>query len=452
MREASQAIFRAYDIRGRYPADLDEAIAYRVGLSFAKMLGGEGRVLVGRDVRLSGLSLSQAVMAGLFDGGVEVEDAGMVPTPVLYFGVVELGYNGGVQVTASHNPPEWNGFKLVLGDGETVSELRGMSTLKKIFFEGVRVDRAWKAEAEEVDIISHYIERVKGLVRPRKKVRLLVDFSNGAGGVIGPRLLREVGCDLIPLNEEPDGSFPAHPPEPTPETLKQLVETMRRGEADLGAGLDGDADRSVFLDEKGRFLEGDLTLAVFLHGLDKKGKIVYDVSCSSVVEEVGRRLGFEPVLSRTGRAFMLSKVREVGAVIGGEKSNHIYFSELHGFDDGIYAVAKMAELVSRLDQPLSKLVDSLPKYYASSIRVVEVPDELKQRVVEKVAEMLRPKALKIIDIDGFKAFFKDGWVLVRPSNTMPQVKYTAESTTPDGLNRLTRMAEEAIKEVLKTGV
>ncbi|GBC71130.1 Phosphomannomutase/phosphoglucomutase [Candidatus Calditenuaceae archaeon HR02] len=452
MREVSQAIFRAYDIRGRYPAELDEAIAYRVGLSFAKMLGGEGRVLVGRDVRLSGPSLSQALIAGLLDGGVEVEDAGIVPTPVLYFGVVELGYSGGVQVTASHNPPDWNGFKLVLGDGETVSEVRGMSTLKKIFFEEVRVDRPRKAKAELVDITTHYVERVRGLVRLRRRVKLFVDFSNGAGGIIGPKLLRDIGCDLTSLNEALDGRFPAHPPEPTPETLKQLADSMRRGDADLGAGLDGDADRSVFLDERGRFLEGDLTLAVFLHGLDRKGKIVYDVSCSSVVEEVSRKLGFEPVLSRTGRAFMLSKVREVGAIIGGEKSNHIYFSELHGFDDGLYAVAKMAELVSRLDQPLSELVDSLPRYYASSIKVVEVPDELKQEVVEKVAKMLRPKALRIIDIDGVKAFFQDGWVLVRPSNTMPQVKYTAESTTPDGLNRLTQMVEEAIREVLKTSV
>ncbi len=449
MREASQAIFRAYDIRGRYPADLDETVAYRVGLSFAKMLGGEGKVLVGRDVRLSGPALSQALTAGLLDGGLEVRDAGMVPTPVLYLGVVELGYSGGVQVTASHNPPEWNGFKLVLGDGETVSEVRGMSTLKKIFFEEVKAGRPRKAEAEKVDITTHYIERIKGLVKLRRRVRLLVDFSNGAAGIIGPRLLREIGCDLTALNEEPDGRFPAHLPEPTPETLKQLAESMRRGVADLGAGLDGDADRSVFVDDRGRFLEGDLTLTVFLHGLDKRGRIVYDVSCSSVVEEVGLRLGFEPVLCRTGRAFMLSKVREVGAVIGGEKSNHIYFSELHGFDDGLYAVAKMAELVSRLDQPLSKLVDSLPRYYATSIRVIEVPDELKQRVVEKVAEILRPKAQRVIDIDGVKAFFRDGWVLVRPSNTMPQVKYTAESTTPDGLNKLILMAEEAIKEVLK---
>lgn len=452
MREVSQAIFRAYDIRGRYPADLDEVVAYRVGLSFAKMLGGDGKVLVGRDVRLSGPSLSQALTAGLIDGGLEVRDAGVVPTPVLYLGVVELNYSGGVQVTASHNPPEWNGFKLVLGDGETISEVRGMSTLKKIFFTDVRVDRARKAEAEKVDITTHYLERVKGLVRPRRRVKLFVDFSNGAGGIIGPRLLRDIGCDLAPLNEVPDGRFPAHPPEPTPETLKQLAELVKSEDVDFGAGLDGDADRSVFLDDKGRFLEGDLTLTIFLHGLEKKGKIVYDVSCSSVVEEVGRGLGFEPVLSRTGRAFMLSKVREVGAIIGGEKSNHIYFSELHGFDDGLYAVAKMAELVSKLDQPLSHLLDSLPRYYASSIKVVEVPDELKQKVVEKVAEKLRPKALRVIDIDGVKVYFQDGWVLVRPSNTMPQIKYTAESTTPSGLSKLIAMAEETIKEVLKTSV
>ncbi|MEM0381295.1 MAG: phosphomannomutase/phosphoglucomutase [Nitrososphaerota archaeon] len=447
----SQNIFRAYDVRGRYPADLDERVAYRVGLSFAKMLGGEGRVLVGRDVRLSGPSLSQAITAGLIDGGLEVRDAGIVPTPILYLGVVELGYKGGVQVTASHNPPEWNGFKLVTGDGETVSEVRGMSTLKKIF-QDTKVDHYRKYEAERIDIITHYIERVKALVNLRRKVRLLVDFTNGAGCVVGPRLLREIGCNLIALNDEPDGSFPAHQPEPTPETLAQLAQAMKEVDAELGSGLDGDADRSVFIDDKGRFLEGDLTLSVFMHGIEGRGKVVYDVSCSSVVEDVARRLGFEPVLSRTGRAFMLSKVREVGAVIGGEKSNHIYFSELHGFDDGLYAVAKMAELVSRIDRPLSELIESLPRYHASSIHVVEVPDEIKMRVVEKVGEKLRQGAAKIIDIDGVKAYYEDGWILVRPSNTMPQVKYTAESKTIEGLNRLKQTAERVISEVLQKGV
>ncbi|MCS7146205.1 MAG: phosphomannomutase/phosphoglucomutase [Nitrososphaerota archaeon] len=446
----STTIFRAYDIRGRYPNDINEVVAYRVGLSFARMLGGDGRVLVGRDVRLSGPRLSEALAGGLEDGGLEVKDAGVVPTPVLYLGVVELGYNGGVQVTASHNPPEWNGFKLVMGDGETVSELKGMSRLREIY-EETKASSPRRIKVDKADIVTHYVERVKGLVKPKRRVSILVDFSNGAGCVVGPRLLREIGCELTALNEEPNGRFPAHSPEPTPETLKELAEALRESGAEFGAGLDGDADRSVFLDDKGRFLEGDLSLAVFLHGLERRGRVVYDVSCSSVVEDIALRLGFEPVLSRTGRAFMLSKVREVSAIIGGEKSNHLYFSELHGFDDGIYAVAKMVELVSKLDRPLSDLVDSFPKYFASSIKAVEVPDEIKRKVVERAGQRLRPGATRLIEIDGVKAYLEDGWILIRPSNTMPQVKYTAESKTREGLEKLVQLAERTISEVLQKG-
>jgi len=446
----SQSIFRAYDIRGRYPVEIDESVAYRIGLAFANMLGKSGRVVVGRDVRVSGSRLAKAVAAGLSDGGLDVKDAGVVPTPVLYLGVVELGFNGGIQVTASHNPPEWNGFKLVTGDGETVSEARGMDVIRRLFNEA-RSRAPREEEPERIDLAPHYIERVKSLVRLRRRVKIVVDFSNGAGCVIGPRLLRELGCELIPLNAEPDGSFPAHPPEPRPDTLQELVGVLREWGADLGAGLDGDADRSLFVDDLGRFLEGDLSLAVLLHGLEKRGKVVYDVSSSSVVEDVAVRLGFEPVLSRTGRAFMLRRVREVKALIGAEKSNHIYFSELHGFDDGLYAVAKMAELVSSLSTPLSRLVDSLPKYYASSIRAVEVPDELKWRVVESVAGRLKARTQRLVEIDGVKAYLEDGWILVRPSNTMPQVKYTAESRTEAGLERLIRLVEELLGEVLGKG-
>jgi len=443
-----EEVFRAYDVRGVYPRQIDEPMAYRIGLAFSRMLGGDGRVLVGRDVRLSGPSLASAVMGGLEDGGVEPRDAGVVPTPVLYLGVVELGFSGGIQVTASHNPPEWNGFKLVLANGETVSEVRGMDELKRIF-RGL-APGAWKAsEAKRIDIIQHYVERVKGLVRPRRRVKVAVDFANGAGCVVGPPLLREIGCDLLPLYDSPDGRFPAHPPEPTPETLRELHRLVAESGAEFGAGLDGDADRAVFVDDRGRFLEGDLALAVLLTDMRNKGRVVYDVSSSSVVEEVARRHGFTPVLAKTGRAFMLSKMREVGAVIGAEKSSHLYFSEIYGFDDGLYAVAKMAELVSRSSSPLSSIVDSFPRYYSSSIKTVEVPEGLKRPVMEKIAARLRGGASRIIEIDGVKAYLNEGWLLIRPSNTMPQIKYTAESETPEGLNSLLSQAESLIREVLK---
>jgi phosphomannomutase len=443
-----EEIFRAYDIRGVYPSQIDESVAYRVGLAFARMLGGEGRVLVGHDVRLSSPSLASAVIGGLEEGGVEPWEAGLVPTPALYLGVVDLKFSGGIQVTASHNPPEWNGFKLVLSDGETVSAVRGMDELKQIFM-GLRVEGWRPSEARRLDIVKHYIDRIKGLIRLRRRVRLVIDFSNGAGCAVGPSLLRELGCDIIPLNDSPDGRFPNHSPEPTPETLAPLPKIVVEECADFGAGLDGDADRAVFVDDRGRFLEGDLALAVLLTGMARKGRIVYDVSSSSVVEEVARMHGFTPVLARTGRAFMLSKMREVNAVIGAEKSSHLYFSEIYGFDDGIYAVARMAELASASQTSISSILDSFPRYYSSSIRAVEVPERLKQLVMEKVAVRLKRIAERVIEIDGVKAYIEDGWLLVRPSNTMPQIKYTAEARSLEGLKGLLDLAESTLGEVLR---
>lgn len=441
------AIFRAYDVRGVYPRQVNGEVAYVLGLAFGRMVGG-GRILVGRDVRLSGPELVRYLSLGLEDAGHQVFDAGTVPTPALYLGVVEGGFDGGVQVTASHNPPEWNGFKFVTGTGETVSQGMGMEELREaaMSLSGARVPLR-EPDVKRVDVLTRYLERLRGLVRPKRRLRVAVDFSNGAGAVVGKRLLREIGVELLPLNDVPDGRFPAHLPEPTPETTEELRRVVREQGLDLGAALDGDADRAVFCDDRGRLLEGDLSLAVLVSSLDVRGKVVYDVSCSSVVEEVIRSKGCEPVLCRVGRAFMLRKVREVGAVIGAEKSNHLYFSEIHGFDDGLFAVAKMVEAVSSMDRPLSEFIDSLPKRYASTIYSVNLPsDEVKWRAMEVIARRLSAMARETLTIDGVKAYLDDGWVLIRPSNTMPQIKYTAESKTEEGLRRLLSLAERTIAE------
>jgi len=444
------AIFRAYDVRGVYPSQVNGEVAYVLGLAFGSMVGG-GKVLIGRDVRLSGPELVKYLALGLEDAGLQVYDSGVVPTPALYLGVVEGGFDGGVQVTASHNPPEWNGFKFVTGTGETISQGMGMEELRERAL-SLRGRKAPEREAnvKRFDVTERYIERLKGLVRPRRRLRVAVDFSNGAGSVVGKKLLQEIGVDLVPLNDVPDGRFPAHLPEPTPETTEELRRVVREMGLDLGAALDGDADRAVFSDDRGRLMEGDLSLAVLVSALDVRGKVVYDVSCSSVVEEVIRSKGCEPVLCRVGRAFMLRKVREVKAVIGAEKSNHLYFSEIHGFDDGIFAVAKMVEAVSKMERPLSEFIDSLPKRYSSTIYSVNLPnDELKWRAMDSIARRLSAMAKETLTIDGVKAYLDDGWVLIRPSNTMPQIKYTAESSSEEGLRRLLSLAEQVIAESVK---
>ncbi len=444
------SIFRAYDVRGVYPSQINREVAYVLGLAFGSMIGG-GRVLVGRDVRLSGPELVWHLALGLEDAGLQVYYADMVPTPALYLGVVEGGYDGGVQVTASHNPPEWNGFKFVTGTGETISQGMGMEELRERAISlRDRKPPSREANLRRVDVTERYLEKLKGLVRPKRRLRVAVDFSNGAGSTVGKRLLQEIGVELVPLNDVPDGRFPAHLPEPTPETTEELRRVVREMGLDLGAALDGDADRAVFSDDRGRLMEGDLSLAVLVSSLEVKGKVVYDVSCSSVVEEVIRSKGCEPVLCRVGRAFMLRKVREVRAVIGAEKSNHLYFSEIYGFDDGIFAVAKMVEAVSRMDRPLSEFIDSLPKRYSSTIFSVNLPnDELKWKAMEGIARRLSAIAKETLTIDGVKAYLDDGWILIRPSNTMPQIKYTAESGSEAGLRRLLSLAEQVIAESVK---
>ncbi|MCS7117293.1 MAG: phosphomannomutase/phosphoglucomutase [Thaumarchaeota archaeon] len=445
------SIFRAYDARGVYPRQINERVAYALGRAFSRMTGAR-RVLVGRDVRLSGPSLIRAVALGLEDEGSEVSTAGLVPTPTLYLGVVEGGFDAGVQVTASHNPPEWNGFKFVLGNGETVSEGQGMERLKEIALSIGESDPPRRDPVPRpFDAKTLYLEKVRSLVRLKRRVRMVVDFSNGAGCEIGRRFFEEIGIDLIPMNDVPDGTFPAHLPEPTPETMKGLIEAVREHGAEVGAGIDGDADRAVFVDDRGRLLEGDVTLAFLVQNSDLRGKVVYDVSSSSIVEEVIRKRGCEPVICRVGRAFMLRKVREVSAVLGAEKSNHVYFSELYGFDDGVFAVAKVAEALSKSETKLSDFVDGLPKVYASTIHTVDVgTDDVKWRAMQLIAERMTSTYERVLTIDGVKAYLPEGWVLIRPSNTMPQIKYVAEARTEESLNSYLRMAKTLIDEAVRS--
>ncbi|MCS7142829.1 MAG: phosphomannomutase/phosphoglucomutase [Aigarchaeota archaeon] len=443
----SEEIFRAYDVRGVYGKNIDENVAYVIGRAFASYLGKGGRALIGRDVRLSGESLSRAVAAGLIDEGFRVDYAGTVPTPTLYLSVVDGKYDCGIQVTASHNPPEWNGFKLVLGSGETISEGMGMEELKRsvLSYGSLKYDRG-RVEFERVEVLSNYVVKLLSLVSVSRPVRVAIDFSNGAVAVLGKRIFESLGCEVIPLNDEPDGNFPAHLPEPNEETMRELAKLVRTSGAEFGIGFDGDGDRAVFIDERGVMIDGDIALAVLVSNSKLKGKVVYDVSSSSALEEVIRSSGCEPVLSRVGRAFMLKKVREVGAVIGAEKSNHFYFSELYGFDDGIFAALRMIELVSRRNEPFSKLVEAIPRYHTSQIHTVDVPDRLKFEAMRKIAERLRPISERLVEIDGVKAYFRDGWVLIRPSNTMPQIKYVAEARDSTALEKYLSMARDLITE------
>jgi phosphomannomutase len=281
------------------------------------------------------------------------------------------------------------------------------------------------------------------------RMKIAVDYSNGAAAIPFPRIAERLGVEIVSINDVPDGRFPGHLPEPTEETLKDLRRLVVGSGADFGAGFDGDGDRVVFVDDLGRMIPGDITLAIYVKRLDKRGKVVYDVSSSSALREIILEKGCEPVEMRVGRAFLLNAVRELNAVIGGEKSNHFYFPEIWGFDDAVYAVLRMAEIVARTGKKLSQLVDEIPKYPSIPIRAFECPDELKAKAVEEVARYYREKGLEVSTIDGVKAYFDDGWILVRQSNTMPQIKMTAEARTEKRLSEIVGEAENVIEETIK---
>lgn len=447
----SPSVFRAYDVRGIYGKDLTDDLAKAIGLSFATILGNSGEVLLGRDVRLSGGKLVENVSKGLREGGCSVVNVGIVPTPVNYFGVIWWKMRGGIQVTASHNPPEWNGMKLVTSEGDTISEGAGMEELKSVVLEN-RWKRSVRRGVEvNKELLTDYVEFINSRIKIEKKeVKIAVDYSNGATTVVFPKIVKLLGINVIGLNDEPNGLFPGHLPEPTEENLRELRELVVKNEAEFGVGFDGDGDRAVFIDDRGRILPGDITLAVFVKHLERKGKVVYDLNSSSALRQVIVENGCEPVESRVGRAYILREVRRLGAVIGGEKSNHLYFSELWGFDDAIYAALKMAEILSRTGKKLSEIVDAIPIYPNTPIMVFDCPDEVKKKAVDIIAEKLSSEGLEISRLDGVKAYFKDGWMLIRPSNTMPQIKMSAEAVTEERLKEIVEYGKKLIMEAIKS--
>lgn len=445
----SPTIFRAYDIRGVYGVDIDEEIAYKIGRAFGATVSGE--VLVGRDVRRSGEKLVVALADGLNDSGVDVLVGGVCTTPACYFGARFFKTKGGVMVTASHNPPEWNGFKMFLGNGETISQGAGMENIRDMVInENYGPPSKNKGTKENVDLNNFYINYLVEKFPVLEGVRAAVDMSDGSACHVFPKIAEKLRLKIVALNNNPDGYFRGHPPEPTEENLAPLKKTVVENRLDFGVAFDGDADRAVFVDDKGRTLEGDIALAVLLKGLDRKGLVIYDVNSSTALKEVAEKLGFSTLEWKVGRAFIHRKVRELGAVIGGEKSNHLYFGELDGDDDALYAALKVANIIHSSKKPLSQHVDEIPKYPTTPIIVFDCPDEIKFQVVEKIAREFESLGMVVSRLDGVKAYSDKGWVLVRASNTMPQVKMSAEAKDLDSLTWLKNLGERLIKHAIES--
>ena len=444
-------IFRAYDIRGVFGEDLTEDVATKIGIAFGTFMGQCKDVVVARDIRLSGEVLENAFVSGLTTS-CNVIDIGIAPTPLLYFAVNSLKKDAGVMITASHNPPEWNGFKFYKQRGCIYgNSLEGIKEIAKKVDLNRFGERKGKLSRHE-GIIQQYMEFVLSKIKIKRGLKVVSDTANGVCGLIVPPLFKQLGCEILTLNEDPDGRFPAHLPEPTEETLIELKREVVESEADFGVGFDGDGDRAVFIDDKGRIIPGDLTLLVFAKDvLQRKphGKIVYELSCSLAVDEFVRQHGGISIVERVGHTFMMDRMIAEKALLGGEKSSHFYFPECYGMDDAIFASLRMAEILSKSSENLSEIIDSLPKYPSIYEKNFDCPDNLKFAVIEKLRSKFRDRGLNFLSIDGVKLLDEDGWVLLRASNTQPVIRVSAEARTEEKLEELYKFAEKELVQALE---
>ena len=434
-------IFRQYDIRGIVGSDFHPETAEAVGRAYGTVLGrsaeGEPRrptIAVGADNRPSSPELSGALASGLASAGIDVLELGTVPTPVTYWAEQDLRTDGAIQITGSHNPPEWNGIKMTLGGkpffGSDVTSLRD-HILEEDFESGAGLRTA-------AEVLDRYVEDVSGRFTLARPVHLVLDCGNGAGSLVAERLLRSVGAEVTPLFCESDGTFPNHHPDPSvDENMADLIRTVGSTGADLGIAFDGDADRIGAVDGSGRIIRGDILLLLFgLDLLERRGPgqlLVYDVKCSQVLPEVYEAAGGRTLMWKTGHSFIKEKMRETGAPVGGELSGHVCFADDYiGSDDALYAACRLVSLVSSSHQSLAEMTDSLPVYVSTPEIRVELTEETRSRVVDAAIAHFGARN-EVVDVDGARILFADGWALMRASNTQPVLVARFEATTEERL-------------------
>ncbi len=445
-------IFREYDIRGVVAEDLSGNVPELIGRAYASELrrrkgGASGlKVVVGRDNRPSSPTLAEGIMRGILAAGVDVIDVGTVPTPVLYYATTRYGTDGGIQITGSHNPPEYNGFKMVV-DGRAMWGDQ-IQALRRII-EGDAFE-AGAGNREVRDILPEYVEDVTSRFRLERPIKVVADCGNGVGSLVAVRLLEGIGAEVVPLYCISDGTFPNHHPDPVvDENLADLIARVREEKADLGVAFDGDADRIGAVDENGEIIRGDTLLLLFgLDVLEQRGpgqKLIFDVKCSQALPEVYGARGGEPVMWKTGHSLIKEKMREIGAPVAGELSGHICFSDFFGYDDALYAACRLVDLVARQERPLSTLVDEFPKYVSTPEIRVEVPEEEKFEIVRRAVDEFR-KDHEVIDVDGARVLFEDGWGLLRASNTQPVLVLRFEARTRERLQEIRGILEGWLRD------
>jgi phosphomannomutase / phosphoglucomutase len=441
-------IFREYDIRGVVDKDLEDDVVRNIGRAFGTYVqrhGGKG-VSLGGDVRLSTKKFMELIAEGVLSTGVNVIDIGTVPTPVLYYSVHVLPVEGSLMVTGSHNPPNMNGFKLNLGDasiyGEEIQKIRKMIE-QEDFAEG-------KGERSTKDIIPQYKDAVRKRIKLERPLKVIADCGNGCGSLVAEDLLTGLGCELTTLFCEPDGHFPNHHPDPTVlKNLEDLIAAVKKQKADVGIAYDGDGDRVGVVDEKGEPVFADKMLALLAREVLERGpaKVVFDVKCSQALVEDVKAHGGTPIMWKTGHALLKEKMKETGAPIGGEMSGHMVMPEgYYNIDDAIYASCRILQMLSRKQETLSQMVATLPVYYSTpEIRADVKDDATKFEIVKKAVDYFKSN-YDVVDVDGVRIHFGDGWGLVRASNTQPVIVLRFEARTRERLQEIQQLVTKKLRE------
>ena len=455
MNPSKAAIFRAYDIRGIFGEDLTVEIAEDIGRAFGTYVGG-GDLAVGRDNRMSSDALRDALIRGILATGCNVMDVGVVPTPLLYFSIAHYKKDGGIMITGSHNPSNYNGFKMCRGSlalyGDEIQEIRqiidsgnfrkGSGSLKKSEI----IDTYIGFVKEKIDMID--IDRAK----PKNSLRVVIDAGNGTGGLIAPRLFNELGCDVIKMYCEPDGNFPNHPADPTvDEYLNDLIAKVKDEGANLGIAYDGDSDRVVFVDDTGSIIRGDQSLILFSREVlmnNPGAKIIFEVKCSQALAEDIKKQGGIPIMYRTGHSFIKKKMKEENALLAGEMSGHFFFADnYYGYDDGIFTSARMVEIVVNSGKDLSELMSDIPRYHSTPEIRLPCPEDEKFGIVDEITKALKERyggKYEVITVDGVRIQFDYGWGLLRASNTEPALILRFEAKSEEGIGEIKKIITDEL--------
>ncbi len=445
------AIFREYDIRGIADRDYDAGFARELGRAFGTLVAEHGgrKVSVGRDCRLTSDKYAAAIREGITSTGVDVLDIGVCPTPLVYFSLFHWGLDGGIQVTGSHNPAEYNGFKVSLGTeslhGDRIQDLRR------------RIDAGRYQQGHGTvtarPVIPVYEDHVVQNIGPlARSIKVVVDAGNGTGGPVAPALYRRLGAEVIDIFCDMDGRFPNHHPDPTvEENMRHLVTKVAETGSELGIAFDGDSDRIGVVDAAGRMIWGDELLVLYARDVLSRNPgaiVVSEVKCSQRLYDDIAAHGGQGIMWKAGHSLLKAKMRETGALLGGEMSGHIFFKERwFGFDDGIYAGARLLEILARTGKTVAELLADLPPSYSTPEIRIDCPDDVKFRVAESVCARFRAEGRELIDIDGVRVRFPHGWGLLRASNTQPVLVLRFEAASPEELAEYRRTVEQVVADV-----